>query len=447
MITQTDPAGNSPALLPATGDLLKFVDGSLMHGELKHMDVSAGLRWEDPAAKDPIDLKPDHIDSIRFAHAAPLTLAPTSHLRLANGDDLFGSVTSLDDNHLGFNTWFGGGLTIPRTAMQSITFLSSNYTILYEGPGDVNDWIIGNHNPESWTFRDGTYISGSPGALGRDFKLSGSSTIEFDAAWSGMFELVVCIYSDSVEHFEEGGNAYMLEFARGEVNLRYIALHGPVLVRSLGSASLPIPAGQRKARITIQSNKEEGTVAVFVDNVLAKRWKDENGFSAAGGGILFQQSGVNGVTVSLSNFKISQWAGRYEPETSVVATNTDVIRFINHDQATGKIAGINDGKISLAVGGTLLQIPLQRVTQINFAAAPVAAAPGGPWDVRAHFPRGGSLSFQLEKWSDKEVSGRSAIFGPIAFQPGQIRQLEFNLDHAKTAATVVSHGKFEGLDE
>ena len=92
-------------------------------------------------------------------------------------------------------------------------------------------------------------------------------------------------------------------------------------------------------------------------------------------------------------------------------------------------------------------MPLQRVTQINFAATPPAAAARGPWEVRAHFPRGGNLSFQLEKWGDREISGRSAIFGSLAFQPGQIRQLEFNLDHPKAAGPPRSDREFEGLDE
>jgi hypothetical protein len=440
------PPANPPGFVPPTGDLLEFVDGSLMHGELKRMDTASGLRWENPAAKTPIDLQPAHIDSIRFAHANSVGLAPTSHLRFANGDDLFGSVTSLDDDHLVFSTWFGGPLTIQRASLQTVTMLSSNYTILYEGPGETNGWIIDNHNPESWTLLDGTFSSGAPGTLSRDFKLSGSSTIEFDLAWSDIFGLLVFIYSDAADHLD-AGSSYELEFTRDQVSFRRADSSRQFPFRTFGSVPLPKPAGKSKVHITIQSNKEEGTVAVYSDNILAKRWKDEGGFSATGGGVLFAQTGMAGATIKLSNFKISQWQGRYEPEASAVATNVDVVRFINHDQAAGKITAINGGKVTLAMADTLLQIPLQRVTQINFAAAPVPAAARGPWEVRAHFPRGGNLSFQLEKWDDKEVSGRSAIFGSLAFQPGQIRQLEFNLDHPKAVVPAVSDREFEGLDE
>jgi hypothetical protein len=439
------PAANVPMAASVEGDLLEFVDGSLLHGELKGMDPATGLHWENPSARNPIDFGPAHIDSIRFTHAAAVSLAPTAQLRFVNGDDLLGSVTSLDDDRLGFSTWFAPALTFPRASVQTITFLSSNYIVLYDGSGDARGWNIGNRNPESWSFHDGTFSSSSPGTLGREFKLSGSSTIEFDLGWNDSFQLLVSIYAD-MDHLDSG-SSYILDFTPKEVNLRLVDPTRQTPPKNYGSAPLPNPAGKNKVHVTIQSNKAEGTVAVFVDNVLAKRWKDENGFTANGGGILFQQDWMTGATVQLSHIKVSQWQGRYEPETTFVATNVDVLRFINHDQAGGKIAAIKDGKLSLAMGETLLQIPLPRVTQINFAASPAPAPPRGPWEVRARFPGGGSLSFQLQKWSDKEVSGRSAIFGSLAFQPGQIRQLEFNLDHARIATPAVINREFEGLDE
>lgn len=440
-------AASSPLPLETpTGDLLQFEDGSLMHGELKHMDTASGLLWDDPAAKKPIDLLPTHVDSIHFAHADSVTLAPTAHLRFANGDDVFGSVISLDDQHLTFNTWFGGTLTVPRSSVQTVTMLSSNYNILYEGPGDASGWVISNHNPESWTLVDGAFVSGTPGTLGRDFKLTGSSTIEFDMAWSDLLELQVFIYSDAVDHLN-AGDSYVLQFRRDQVSFSRIDSNRQFPFRTFGSVPLPIAPGKNKAHVTIQSNKEEGTVAVSIDNVLVRRWKDENGLNVTGGGVLFQQNVTTAPNIKLGNFKVSEWSGRFEPETSAVATNTDVVRFINHDQAAGKITAIKDGKVTLALGETALQIPLQRVTQLNFAAIPALAATRGPWEVRAHFPRGGNVSFQLQEWNDKKVLGRSEIFGAIAFEPGQIRDLEFNLDRPRISIPQLNDREFDDLDE
>jgi hypothetical protein len=427
-------------------DLLKFVDGSAMHGELQRMDIHSGLRWDDPAAKTPVDLQPNHVDSIRFAHAGALTLAPTCHLHFVNGDDLFGSVNSLDEQHLGFSTWFGGAMTIPRSAIQAITFLSSNYTILYEGPYDTDGWIMGNNVPESWTLRDGTFIGTGPGTLGRDFKLTGSSTVEFDLVWNDVFEFVVDVYTDALDHPDYNTSSYLIELTGSEVRLRRSGMVRGLVPRSFGNASWN-PSGGNKIHVAIQSNQTEATVAVFIDNVLIKRWKDPNGFTATGSGILFVQEGLAGSSVKISNIKVSQWTGRAEPEIATVVTNVDAIRFINHDQAMGKISTIRDGQVAFVLGDTVLKIPLPRVTQINFAAPKVAPDLGGPWNVRAHFPGGGSLSFQLEKWDSGEVAGQSTIFGPLAFQAKAIRELEFNLDRPRSQPAVPPEKEFEGLDE
>ncbi len=73
--------------------------------------------------------------------------------------------------------------------------------------------------------------------------------------------------------------------------------------------------------------------------------------------------------------------------------------------------------------------------------------PVGPWEVRAHFPGGSSLSFQLEKWGDKVISGNSSIFGSLEFQPRAIREMEFNLNRPKDENIAVATREFDDLDE
>jgi hypothetical protein len=99
------------------------------------------------------------------------------------------------------------------------------------------------------------------------------------------------------------------------------------------------------------------------------------------------------------------------------------------------------------VGGNLLAIPVERLRQIAFArpAAP-AAQPRGPWVVRAVFTDGGSLSFQLDKWDDTAVSGRSALFGSVSFPPQLIREMDFNLDRPKAAPVSLQESEFDVLD-
>jgi hypothetical protein len=436
-----------PVVAEPPGDVLEFVDGSMLHGQLQEMDVDHGLAWANPDAKNPIHFRPGHIDFIRFARADAVRFAPSCHLQFANGDDLFGSITSLDSDQLGLSTWFGGTMTIPRSAIRAITLLSKNYAILYEGPYDVSGWIFGIANmPQSWTYHDGWFTSQGTGTLGRELNLTNSSTVEFDLRWSGPLELEVQLYTDGLERMEYNNGSCVLQFTPSQILLRQARALGAQ--RNFGAAPLPDTGGKNKIHVAIQCNQDEGTISVFVNNVLAKVWKEAAGFHTGGSGILFQQEGIfGGGSIKLGNLRISQWEGSFDPDTTLTVTNSDSIHFVNHDRASGKIAAIKDGKVTLEFDGTALNIPLQRVTQINFAATNALAESSGPWDVRAHFPGGGSISFQLEKWGDKSISGKSSIFGLLAFQTRAIREMEFNLNRPKDDGITIANRDFEDLDE
>jgi hypothetical protein len=49
-------------------------------------------------------------------------------------------------------------------------------------------------------------------------------------------------------------------------------------------------------------------------------------------------------------------------------------------------------------------------------------------DVRAYLVGRGSVTFALEKWDDKGVTGRSANFGQVTFSPRAFQRVQFNLD-------------------
>jgi len=436
------PNGKPERMPEPRGDVLEFLDGSALHGTMARMDLAHGLSWAASEASQPISFQPSHFDFIRFAHAQPVSMTPTCHLWFGNGDDLYGNITSLDDERLSFSTWFGGAMVIPRAAVRAITFLSANYSVVYEGPYDLGGWLVVNNG--SWTFRDGAFIGSAAGTLGRDVNLTHSATVECDLAWSTPFNLEIGVYCDVVDRLEPNGGSCVVNVSPQQVSLRQV--QNMALYNQVG---VPVPAGGEKDRmhLAIECDRAEGTVSVFVNHLLAKTWKDCS-FAGGGTGVLFMQSPMySSSTLKLNHLKISQWEDRGEPETAVLATNSDAIHFVNHDRTAGKIESIKDGKVRLALAGTGLDIPLERVTQIEFAKAAAPTESPGPWQVRAHFPGGGSVSFQLEKWDDKAVAGQSALFGSLAFQPGAIREVEFNLNRSKEEGVIANTKEFEELDE
>jgi hypothetical protein len=435
--SSTDTATN----LTSSTDLLQFLDGSVLHGHLQSMSASQGVGWQNPEAKGVIDFKPANIAWIRFEKPKPISppTAPTCRFRFNNGDEVFGKLTSIDSENLGLETWFGGALQTPRSALQSITFLSKGYSILYEGPTSEEGWVHG-RQPRSWEYRDGAFVATGAGTVGRDFKLNGSCSFAFDIGWNGHFSLILALYTPVLDRFDYSSSSYMFYLSPGYITLQRI--QGGAGAMNLGQAQITEMAKKNKLHMEIRANKEDSTLMLLVEDRLVQRWKDSSGFVGQGSGAVFFAQ-LDGPSIRISNMKVAQWEGDLGLEMSTNApTKDDLVFLVNKDKVTGRLEALHDGTLRVVANQTPLDIPLGRVNQINLGAQITNSPPSHPWEMRAYFSGGGAVSFQLSDWSQVRVSGESANFGPVQFDPQYIRQLQFNLSRAKPGM-----GDIENLDD
>ena len=139
--------------------LLRFMDGSMLHGDLQQVSLQQGVRWAHPDLAKPVDFRPDNLAWIRFEGARPVQRNndPTVHIRFHNGDEVLGNLVALGEERVQFSTWFNEQLSAPRDVLQSLAFLSPGFRILYEGPTSMNGWRLG-RDPDAWKYRDGVFI-------------------------------------------------------------------------------------------------------------------------------------------------------------------------------------------------------------------------------------------------------------------------------------------------
>ena len=436
--------GGTPIAPPpplAVGDSLHFLDGSEVHGRLGAIEAGPSIVWHHPDSANDLRFTAANLDFIRFAQSTPLDLKPGCRVRFINGDELFANLRTLDLDAVQLETWFAGVTKVPRSAIQSIAFLPANFTIAYEGPVEGKEWNV--NPPSTWWCRDGVFTSsGTGGALIRDCKLTGSSTIEFDLAWSGALNLIANLFSDK-EQADFGGRSYFLTIGSDGVDLRR---GQPGTGSLLGKAPLPLAPGVTHFHATIQYNSVEGALAFYADGQLVKRWKENVVPTFAGGHILFSDfSGRPGLR--LSNFRVCQWQGVEPALVPAAQTNFDCLGFINHDKASGQVLGLNEGKLSFLLRGRTLEIPLQRITRLDFAATNAPDFSSAPQEVRAWLSGAGRLSVVLDSWAADKVSVHSALFGPLTFNPRAIRQLDFNLGRRREQPVSSNIDEFGGLDE
>jgi len=418
-------------------DLVRFLDGSMLHGELQQVRLDTGVRWARTDLTQPVDFRPDNMAWIRFEGARPVERQrePSVHIRFHNGDEVLGNLIALDERRVRFSTWFNEQLSAPRDGLQSLAFLSPGFRILYEGPTTLDGWKLG-RDPKAWKYRDGVFISEGVGVLGRDFGLKGSSRIEFDLQWNGTFSLIVPVYTKALDRFDYRSNSYMFYISRGYVSLQRV--QNGAGVRNLGQGQIPEMQSKNRVQVELRINKEKAEMELYIDRKLVRKWRDTNGFAATGSGMAFF-SQLNGPIVRVSNLRVSAWDGQSDPVQLAVNDHAEDMVFLkNRDEVPGKLKSMDGRTVVINSLGTDLAIPLERITRV--ALTKPEARPGAkrPWEVRAHFAGGAAVSFDLKQWDGTTLTGRSRNFGPVTFDSQYIRRLQFNLGASqKTSETNV----------
>jgi hypothetical protein len=245
-----------------------------------------------------------------------------------------------------------------------------------------------------------------------------------------------------IDRFDYSSSAYLVYLGTGSVSVQRVQAGAGAA--NLGQAQIPEMAHRNKMHFEIRCNKEDATISLYADGRFVQKWKDSaaGGFVAKGGGIVFF-SQVDARALRLSNIRVAEWDGRFEPDSATnIPPDMDAVFLANRDKVFGKVLSLQPGKATVEAKQTKLDIPLERVTQIRFAkgGSETNALPG---EVRATFPGGESVVFKLDRWDANEVRGVSRTFGPLAFDPKNIRQIQFNLD---AAAGSREEGSKQGID-
>ena len=434
MAAQPNPGGvkktNLVVTLPDAPDLLQFADGSALHGKLQAIHARQGVVWRHPDAASAIEFGRSNLAWIRFEKPKMVSSGdkPTCRFRFTNGDELFGNLASIDNGVLELETWFGSQLKAPRSAVQTISFLSKGYSIVYEGPINEEGWVEGKSG-RAWEYRDGAFVATGAGTLGRDFKLSGSSSVSFDLGWNGHFSLILALYTSTLDRFDYSSSCYMFYLSPGYMSLQRV--QGGAGAMNLGQTAVPEMNRKNNMHLEIRANKEDSTLGLLIDGRLIQRWKDTAGFVGKGSGIVFFAQ-LDGPSIKVANLKVAQWEGEVGLESLTNASPTqDMVYLVNRDKVSGQMQRLRDGFVSFSAGETPLQIPLARVNQIFFANESTNAVPASPDALRAYFAGGGIVAFDLLEWKEGQVSGTTHNFGPIQFDAQVVRQLQFNLARVK----------------
>ncbi len=415
-----------------------FRNGDLLTGQLESITPADGLRWRHADATAAIQFQPGALAEIHLgAPAPPPVTAPSfCYVRLTNGDELSGNLKSLDEQQVVLDTWFAGSLTLPRARVASLRPAGPTPRAVFAGPDGLEGWTMGkslpgNLNPAQWHFVNGAFVATQPASIARDVKLPPSSTLEFDLAWRGQFALAIALYTDSLQPVRLAqtadeppfGGFYSLQL--NSYSTQLLLVRHKEAVRQLGMAVIPQFQQTNQARIAIKSSREQKTITVLINGVVAKQWADTEGFGGEGTGIRLVHQGQG--PLRLTNLRVSEWDGRLEENVAALVPNVknDVGRLANRDSVAGRLVEVKGDKFRFAVADSFIEIPLDRIAQVDFATDRAQTAPLQAGDIRVFFTGRGSLTFALESWTEQAVKVSSANFGKAEFLPKAFSRILF----------------------
>ncbi len=416
-----------------------FRNGDLLTGQLESITLTNGLRWRHTDAAAAIEFQPIALAEIHLGAQPPPPTAAANFcfVRLTNGDELSGNLKSLDEKQLELDTWFAGMLTLPRSRVASLRPAGPTPRAVFAGPDGLDGWTMGkslpgNINASQWHFVNGAFVASQPASIARDVKLPPNSSMEFDLAWRGQFALAIALYTDSLQPVrlaqtaEEPpfGGFYSLQL--NSYSTQLLLVRHKEAVRQLGMAVIPLLQQTNQARIAIKTSREQRTITVLINGVVAKQWVDAEGFGGEGTGIRLVHQGQG--PLRLSNLRVSEWDGRLEENVAALVPNVknDVGRLVNRDSVAGRLVELKDGKLRFAVADNFIEIPMDRVAQVDFATDRAQTAPPQPGDIRVFFTGRGSLTFALESWTEQGVRVSSANFGKAEFVPRAFSRIVFH---------------------
>jgi hypothetical protein len=418
---------------PAYSDTLRFLNGDTLHGNLVGIDAEKSIRWRTPDAKGEIEFTQGKLAKILVNRSSK---APTGTnkvqavlVRLTNGDEMVGELESLDGENLVVNTVFAGTMTFPRKYVQGLRLVSAAPNSLFEGPTGMDGWIA--RNKGSWRYVDGGFVTTKPGAIGRDLKLPVMARIEFDVAWRAQLQLMVHFYTDGFEEAYGANNAYMLQMSQGYMFMQRMRKN--MGGNNIGQIEVQNLFAKRKVHVELLCNKEAKTIALLLDGSVAKQFKEPMEWVGSGTGLLFTMQGMGWHRVS--NLRVSEWDGKIEEHgTTNTKSKEDMMEMSNHDRVTGALQSIKDGKLNFATAFANMEIPVDRMFNVDLAANKAEYPLKKFTDVKGLFVGRGSLTFAVDKYDGQQLVVSSPNFGQAKFAAAAFNQFVFNLEAQAKAA-------------
>ncbi len=445
-----------PEILPVHRLTLRNSDA--LGGRLLALVPGGSLRWETDKAVAPLIFPASSPLKIHLEAEEPGLHRPAQAIvQLRNGDEIPGNLRSLDGKSLLLGTEFSGDLTLARRHLRQVEFFQPD-SLHYLGPEGVDDWVQPT-TPPAWAFRDGALVARQAGSIGRDIPLPDRARILLDLTWDQNLYMSLSFFAEDPAESIPGEGSYTLlcqystfqlmrgipaqdirrrlipGFPRQNLKLRqqmerfHQLQAGGQAAKTIG---MQVEKGEfyqkRKARLELFPHRERREISLAVDGEVLSTWSDPEGFQAKGKGFVLRHFGHTPRT-AVHRIEVTDWNGILPGGDPVAASSetADLVFLRNSDVVSGEVLSVSEEQLLCKTDFAELPIPLNRVQRVVFRNSAEIASTGPPFDTRAFFRLGGSVTVRLIQADEHNAVVESPYFNERKFLLDGLTAVHFDV--------------------
>ncbi|EDY19572.1 hypothetical protein CfE428DRAFT_2748 [Chthoniobacter flavus Ellin428] len=435
--------------LTAAEDVLVFENGDRLKGKLEMAEENQKVRWRTDETAQPVEFEPVHVSGVRSGWSeAPRKGKIDSVVRFRNGDWLAGRFLTLDKDQLVLDTPDAGQLTISRALARTLYFSPDGQLPISDGAADDREWLKGlslgdnqafptrrRSAPTSsvkWKSFDGAFsllsvenpesVVSRPGGvqIGRLLD-SLPSLVEMSFDVTGLANQIIF----TAQLFTDPSNAgYFMQLHSQGIYI--YDLNPGDRARGMVPQQIPFegklkPDANRR-HVQLLANRDAGQLTVLVDGVVITHFGTKPGKPPRQLGRGLMLSPQINIPCTFSNIWIGPWNGRVPGKTPASDDNQDTAILSNGDEAPGTVEIATPSSVKLASEVGPLELPLERVTMIDFGGAPAERTVGA----RLHLAGAGALTVDSYHVENDTITCRSEMVGDLRLPLHAVQELVFS---------------------
>lgn len=406
----------------------------------------------------PADVKLEELD--QAASSAPLSIPDQfSVIKLANGDELYGTLKALDAESLQLQTSWDGLVPVNRSHVRHIGF-DTQQAYLRNATESLQGWTSTGNSmlPEC---RNGFWIMrGSNNTeLQTRLDMPARLHVQFTIYHTNSFRINLFLWGD-----ENSRNRIELAFSLEKAELNKVSSGH---YRTIGRVKRQTPRNWysdkevKRSEVQFYADREKGNYYLYLNGEQVGRWEEgkglenvfedeadsdtENGNEEDGKedakthefkpGNFLAFRGYDGLDMALCHLNVLAWNGalpyppderdpvsKYSPETS-----RDKVLLVNGDILRGSISLQEDGRIRVKSEHYDVTVPTIKVRALNQEKQEEKKLPEDGSDIRVFLTDQSVVSMKLEAVRDGRLEGYAAALGKVSIPLTSLRRVQFNL--------------------